>query len=288
MAAADPGYLYDLLRKLGLTDFGARTGEFLLVRPVKVLLIVAIAALVSRLATRWIRGSIRSLQLRAPLLAGTARSEQRAATIAEVLGSLVRVVVWSVAVLIVFDQLGINLAPLLAGAGIAGIAIGFGAQSLVKDVISGLFILVEDQYGVGDAVDLGDVAGAVEDVNLRVTRLRAADGRVWFVPNGEIRRVGNGSLGWSCAMVDVVLPRTAEVAATLDAAAREVSALAGDDRWAGRILEPPEVLGVEALTVDAMTVRVSVKTPPQQQAAVARAIRTRLASLPSLGSAAPG
>jgi small conductance mechanosensitive channel len=115
------------------------------------------------------------------------------------MASFVRAAVWGVALLVVFDQLGINLAPLLAGAGIVGLALGFGAQALVRDVIAGLFILVEDQYGVGDVIDLGDVGGEVEEVNLRVTRLRAPDGKVWFVPNGEIRKVGNASMPTSGA-----------------------------------------------------------------------------------------
>lgn len=190
----DTGYLYDLLRKVGLSDFGARTGEFLLVRPLKVVLVALAATLASRLGTRAIRRAVASFHARTPLLAESPRAQQRARTIAGVLASFVRAAVWGVALLVVFDQLGINLAPLLAGAGIVGLAIGFGAQALVRDVISGLFILVEDQYGVGDVIDLGDVGGEVEEVNLRVTRLRAPDGKVWFVPNGEVRKVGNASM----------------------------------------------------------------------------------------------
>lgn len=191
---ADTGYLYDLLRKIGLSDFGARTGEFLLVRPLKVAMVLLVATVTSRLGARWCRRTVRTFHARTPLLAGSARAQQRAATIGEVLASLVRILVWAVAVLIVFDELGINLAPLLAGAGIAGLAIGFGAQALVRDVIGGLFILVEDQFGVGDVIDVGDVRGTVEAVNLRVTKLRTDDGVMWFVPNGEIRKVGNASM----------------------------------------------------------------------------------------------
>lgn len=195
----DTGYLYDLLRKLGLSDFGARTGEFLLVRPLKVVLIALGAAVASRLGARAVRRAVASFHARTPLLAGSPRAQQRARTIADVLASFLRAAVWAVALLVVFDQLGINLAPLLAGAGIVGLAIGFGAQALVRDVISGLFILVEDQYGVGDVIELGDVSGTVEEVNLRVTRLRSSNGTVWFVPNGEVRKVGNASMPASAA-----------------------------------------------------------------------------------------
>ena len=189
------GYLYELLRKVGLSDFQAGTFEFLLVRPLKILLIVVAVVVLARLGSRAIRRFVLGIHARSPLLATSARAEQRAATISHALSSFVRGVVWVVGGLLVLDQIGLNLAPLLAGAGIAGVAIGFGAQSLVRDYLSGLFILLEDQYGVGDNVNVGtNAVGRVEDVNLRVTRVRSADGVVWFVPNGEIRTVGNASM----------------------------------------------------------------------------------------------
>src|SRR3954467_8290144 len=190
------GYLYDLFRKLGLTDFGASTGEFLLEKPARILLILLAAWIAGRIAVRGTRRFVSSLHRRGARRLLTGRSDQRMATIADALASLVRVIVWVVAALLILAKVNVNLAPLLAGAGIAGIALGFGAQSLVKDYISGLFILVEDQYGVGDVIEINATSGTVEEVNLRVTRLRAVDGKVWFVPNGEIRQVGNGSLEW--------------------------------------------------------------------------------------------
>lgn len=190
------GYLFELLRKLGLSEFAAETVSFLLVRPLKMAGIVVAAVVLSRLGGRFVRRFVRDFHTRASLLSGSARAEQRAGTISHALASLWRVVVWVVAGLLVLDQVGVNLAPLLAGAGIAGIAIGFGAQSLVRDYLSGMLILLEDQYGVGDSVNVGaNATGTVEDVNLRVTRVRSADGIVWFVPNGEIRTVGNASMG---------------------------------------------------------------------------------------------
>lgn len=277
--AADGDYVYDLLVEIGLSDFAARTVEVFVVRPFWIVAVLVAAAVTSRLAARWIARSINSLHTRAPLLGSTVRAEQRAATICDVLSSAARVVIWAVAVLIVFDQLDVNLAPLLAGAGIAGVALGFGAQSLVRDVISGLFILIEDQYGVGDVVELGDTTGTVEEVNLRVTRLRSVDGQVWFVPNGEIRKVGNASLGWSRAVVDVPLPVAGDLAATIERVRDEVAALVDADAWRGAVDGEPEVWGVETLTADTATVRVAVRTQPQQQVALARAIRQRLAGL---------
>ena len=282
------GYLYELLRELGLGDFGARTGEFLLVRPLKVVAVAVVAMLATRIAARAISRSLQSLHTRAPLLGGSARSERRAETITDVLVSTARVIIWSIAMLVIFDQLGINLAPLLAGAGIAGIALGFGAQTLVRDVISGLFILVEDQYGVGDTVELGDTVGTVEEVNLRVTRVRSVDGKVWFVPNGEVRRVGNASREWSRAVIDVPVPVGADVGAAVARIRDEAAALAASPEFVDVVDGEPEVWGVEALTAESVTVRVAVRTAPQQQARVARALRARVVDLLVKPSAAAG
>ena len=270
------GYFYDLLRKLGLSDFGARTGEFILDKPVRILLTLLVAWIIIRVAGSAMRRFALTLSRRAPSRLLGARAEQRAKTITDALVSLLKVVVWTIAGLIVLDVVGVNLAPLLAGAGIVGIAVGFGAQSLVKDVISGLFILVEDQYGVGDVVDLGDATGTVEDINLRVTRLRAGDGTVFFVPNGEIKKVGNASMEWSRALLDVTVSADADADAVTAAIAEEAAAYAADPDARGLVLDEPEVWGVLTMTPDAMTIRVVVRTAPRQQWLVARELRRRL------------
>ena len=270
------GYVYELLRKVGLTEFGARTGEFLLLRPLKIILILVVAMLVARLAARTTRKFIRTGYHRAPVRPQTARAAQRGETIGEVAASVVRGAVMAVALLMVLDQLGVNLAPLIAGAGIAGLAIGFGAQSLVKDVITGLFIIMEDQYGVGDVVTLGTATGTVEDVSLRVTRLRATDGTVWFVPNGEIRQVGNSSMEWSRALIDVLISYDADVEAASAAILDEANKVDADPAWKDAVLEPPELWGVQAMDKDGITIRLVVKTAPRQQYAVARELRGRI------------
>src|SRR4051812_16634477 len=151
-----------------------------------------------------------------------ARRSQRAETIGAVVRSIVTITIWSVAVLTVLEILGVNLGPLIAGAGIAGVALGFGAQSLVKDFLTGMFMLMEDQYGVGDVIDTGvagggsTVTGTVEGVSLRTTRLRDVDGVVWHIPNGTILRVGNKSQQWSRAVVDVPVAFQADIAAATD------------------------------------------------------------------------
>ena len=121
------------------------------------------------------------------------RRAQRAATVSSVLRNVVSIIVWSIAVLIVLGELGADLAPLIASAGVAGVALAFGTQSIVRDYLAGLFVVLEDQYGVGDEIEAGTVTGTVEWVSLRMTRIRAADGVAWYVPNGELKAVGNRS-----------------------------------------------------------------------------------------------
>jgi small-conductance mechanosensitive channel len=271
------GYLYDFLRKLGMTDFGASTGEFLLARPARILLILVGAWIFVRVAVRAIRRFAASVQRRTPSRLLSVRAEQRVATIGDALTSLARLVIWAVALLLILAEFDVNLAPLLAGAGIAGIAVGFGAQSLVRDYISGLLILVEDQYGVGDVVNLGDAMGTVEDLNLRVTRVRAVDGTVYFVPNGEIRKVGNSSMEWSRALIDTTVGTDADATAVAAAIGDEAAQLAADPRFRDVILDEPEVWGVQTMTADGVTIRLTVKTAPRQQWLVARELRTRIA-----------
>ena len=276
MSNGDHGYIYELLRKLGLSTFQASTGEFLLVRPLKIVLILVAALLLARIASRALRRVIGTAQRRSPLRAASPRAEQRADTVADVIGSIVRLAILALAFLMALGQLGLNLAPLIAGAGIAGVAIGFGAQSLVKDFLAGLFILLEDQYGVGDSIDLGDgIIGVVEEVNLRTTRLRAGDGTVFFVPNGEIKRVGNASMDFSRAVVDVPIGKDADVMASL-AAINDVARALGEE-WSDRITEAPQMVGVQnILAVEGPVVRVTATTSAGEQFAVARELRARI------------
>jgi small conductance mechanosensitive channel len=245
-------------------------------RSAKIALILVLALVFLRLGTRVTGRSIRSLGTRSPLREASPRVEQRAETLAGVAISMVRIVVWSVALLLVLEECGLNLGPLLAGASIVGVAVGFGAQSLVKDFFSGFFILVEDQYAVGDSITIADQTGTVEEINLRVTRIRATDGTVWFVPNGEIRKVGNSTKEWARAIVDVIVPLKADLATATTVIGEEVAAVAADPAWADSVLEPPEILGVNAMGVDNVTVRVSTKTTPAQRLPLAREMRSRI------------
>ncbi|MEW2327790.1 mechanosensitive ion channel family protein [Micromonospora chersina] len=204
------------------------------------------------------------------------RRRQRAEAIGSVLRSMVTAFIFGIALLMVLKEFSFDLAPLLASAGIAGVALGFGAQSLVKDLIAGLFMLIEDQYGVGDTVDLGEATGVVEAVGLRVTTVRDGRGVLWYIRNGEIIRVGNKSQGWALVVVDLPIgfAGTEEATAVLRTAAASVAL---DPELSPQIVEEPEVLGVEQMTVDGAVIRTVVKTTADGQFAVGRELRRRLA-----------
>ena len=226
----------------------------------------------------------------------SARRAQRAKTMADVLGRLANAVIWGIAVLVVLGELGINLAPLIAGAGVLGIALGFGAQSLVRDFLSGFFMLVEDQFGVGDVIDVGGavggsgggVAGTVEGVSLRTTRLRDVEGVVWHVPNGEIKRVGNKSQQWSRALLDIEVDRDTDISNAIEVIKHTADAMWNDDGWRDSILSEPDVWGLEELGAQSMKIRLVVQTLPLEQWRVARELRARIkAALDAAGIETP-
>ncbi len=270
------GYLYNLFIKLGLTDFAARTAEFVILKPAKILFIVVLAVVASRLAARVTRRSISSLATRAPIEARSERALKRASALASTASGIARVVVWAIAIPLLLSVFNLNLGPFIAGATVIGAALGFGAQSLVKDLLAGLMILSEDQYAVGDRIALDDTGGIVEDVNLLRTRVRADDGKVWFIANGEVRKVANASLGWLRATVDLELPYETDLDAAVAAASSEAGAMAREPEWENAILAPPEAYGAR-VKVKGVTVRVTAKTRPAVSATVGRALLERVA-----------
>jgi small conductance mechanosensitive channel len=192
------------------------------------------------------------------------------------LKSIISAVVFTVLVIMVLAELGYNIAPILAGAGVLGVAVGFGSQSLVKDFLSGVFMLVEDQYGVGDVVDLGSATGTVEAVSLRVTRLRDVDGTVWYVRNGEILRVGNMSQNWARTVLDIPVDYSEDLVHVREVLTEVAHNLWIDDEYQKVIIEEPEVWGVQSLDADSVVVRVTLKTAPMEQWNVAREMRERV------------
>ncbi|MEU4525465.1 mechanosensitive ion channel domain-containing protein [Amycolatopsis sp. NPDC024027] len=280
--------VYDVTNNLWL----AGSANWLITKPVKILMIIVIAFLVRLILRRLINrvttlpktggklpSLLRPLRERAPEVLGSAvieRRRQRAMTIGSVLKSMATFLVYGLAFILVLGELGINLGPIIASAGIIGVAIGFGAQNLVKDFLSGIFMMVEDQYGVGDVVDVGEASGTVESVGLRITTLRDVKGTVWYVRNGEVLRVGNSSQGFAVALVDVPLGYTADVERAAAVLAAAASTATESDALKDNILEPPEMLGVESVTPEGLQLRLTVKVRPGKQWAVQRALRGQL------------
>ncbi len=271
-------------------------------KPFRVLMILVIAYLLVRISRLLIRRVVKRLsrdetadqiaKLRrrtgvALLDTGpvpSLRRALRAETIGAVLRSLIAALIWATAIVMILNALSVNLAAIGIGASIIGVAVGFGSQSLVRDFISGLFMLVEDQYGVGDVIDTGMATGVVEGVSLRTTRLRDDEGIVWHVPNGEIRRVGNKSQQWARALLDIAVAYDSDLEVAQDAIQTAADVLSEDEEFGPLIVGPPEVLGVQEITNDQVLMRLRVKTKPLEQWKVARELRVRVkAALDDVG-----
>lgn len=201
------------------------------------------------------------------------RQAQRAQTVGSVLRSVVTIVIWTIAILMIISELGFNIAPVIASAGIAGVALSFGAQSLVKDYLAGISIVAEDQLGIGDVVDLGEASGTVESVGLRVTQVRDVEGTLWHVRNGEILRVGNKSQGWARTIVDVPVPYNSNIEEVTDLLLHAARRVKKETEIGRSIRGKPEVWGIEEMTGEYLTLRIAVRTAPLQQWDVARILR---------------
>jgi len=203
------------------------------------------------------------------------RRAQRAETTGSVLRSVTSLVIYGIAALTIMAEVGVPLGPLLASAGVGGVALGFGAQSLVKDFLSGIFMIIEDQYGVGDVIDTGDMMGTVEEVSLRVTRVRDFEGVVWYLRNGEILRIGNRSQGWSTAMIDIPIAYDQPVDTAISALEQVAEEMDAAPEWHKLLLEPPAVGGVQSVAAGEINLRVTAKCVPMQQYGVTRELRRR-------------
>jgi len=277
-----------------IIDHGETAGKVLLYIAIAIVAWI-IGRLVIRAATRGIRTGIsrgdrraRRLLLKAnlPLPERTVDDEleevrriQRAQTIGSVLRSVLTLAVVSITVIAILGVYNVNVGGIVAAVGIVGVALGFGAQSLVKDLLSGMFMLIEDQYGVGDVIDVGPASGLVEHVGLRSTRLRSLDGTVWFVPNGEIQRVGNMSQLYSRAKIEVRFAFDVDVDAARQAMLDAAEMARGDEAIADSIIGDPEVAGIEALDYNSVTLRLLLQTKPITQWGVMRAIRQNMRDL---------
>jgi small-conductance mechanosensitive channel len=285
-------YLCSRVLELTGNQWLANSSYVIIVKPLRIIGIILVAMLlrwalhraIQRLTTTTTRASMPALLKPLKEKSGGVAEEgqfiperrrQRAEAIGSVLRSFITATVFTLAALLVFGELGFNLAPLLASAGIVGVALGFGAQSLVKDLLAGLFMLLEDQYGVGDTVDLGEATGVVETVGLRITTVRDGRGVLWYIRNGEIVRVGNKSQGWAMVVIDIPIGfvNSEQAIAVMRVAAQEVSE---HPEHQTEFLEPPDVVGVEQLTVDGATIRTIAKTTADGQVVVQRELQRAL------------
>ena len=271
----------------------ATAADWLLDRPIRIALILLLAWVVTRVIKKAIvrftkRILTASNDFRFQKLRDTAqgmllddkeraRAEARAETLGHVLRSVAVAVVWGFAGLVMLGEVGVNLGPLIAGAGIGGVALGFGAQSIVKDFLSGLFMLIEDHYGVGDVIDLNFATGTVEQVSLRSTTIRDLKGTVWHIPNGQITRIGNYSQLWSRALIDIEVPYDTDLRSAIDVIQRTSQELWEDPEWRkDKLEERPDVWGVQQLSKSGIVLRVAAKTEPSAQWSVERELRLRL------------
>ncbi|MGK5733071.1 mechanosensitive ion channel family protein [Streptomyces sp. URMC 124] len=251
----------------------------------RIILIVVIAVVMRSLIRRAITKLIARMNRTASAVDGTAlggllvnaeRRRQRSEAIGSVLRSVASFLIMGTAALTVLSVLKINLAPLLASAGVAGVAIGFGARNLVTDFLSGVFMILEDQYGVGDTIDAGVASGEVIEVGLRVTKLRGTDGEIWYVRNGEVKRIGNLSQGWATAGVDVQIRSDEDLDRVREIITRTGEDMQKSEPWTERLWEPVEVLGLSAVYLDSVVIRVSAKTMPGKALGVERELRWRI------------
>ena len=204
------------------------------------------------------------------------RSSQRTRTLGAVLRSIVSVTVYGVALMMSLGEFDVNLGPLIAGAGIVGVAVGFGAQSLVKDFLSGVFMLLEDQYGVGDVIDVGDTTGVVEEVKLRSTQVRDLNGTLWHIPNGSIRRVANMSQDWGRAVLDVDVAYDTDIASAMAVIKQVADSVWHEQLPNATIIEEPTIAGIQKFGESAITIRLMAKTEPGEHWAATREMRGRL------------
>lgn len=281
-----------LVDNLALSDFSA---TWLIHKPIAIAVIVVLAVglrlLIHRAIDRLTREPdpekppmlLRPLRERAPEKARSLsnatmleRRNQRARTIGSVLKSSTSMTILTIGAVEVLAQLGVNIAPILASAGIVGVALGFGAQNLVKDFLSGIFMILEDQYGVGDIIDLGEASGTVEAVGLRVTTLRDYQGTVWYFRNGAVARVGNKSQDFAVAVVELPLAHSADVDLASGVALQAAQQSLAEGALHAEVLGAPEVAGVSKVTADTVTLRVTVTVRPGRQWGVERALNQHI------------
>ena len=274
-AVEGSGWLYDLLTRAGVDHGTAKTVTDLIVRPVAIVVVLIVAIVVARLGSKTLRRILQRFADQATSRSGSSRTGARMSTMSALAANLWRFFVFIVAVAIILGIVGIDLTPLLASATIIGATLGFGAQLIVRDYFSGFLLTLEDQYGIGDNISVEGISGVVEDLTLRVTRVRGVDGTVYFIANGDIRQLANTSRGFAHAVVDLTLPGTSardlpRARQIIEQSARQV---ADSEPFAGHTTEPPALVTFLDSTETTLTLRVMLHSVPSQRDALTRALR---------------
>lgn len=270
-----------------LGDWFRVNGHIIVSDSVSIVLIIVAALVIRKVTLTFINRAVEKAAARAAtkpgrflegsLLMGAERRHQRTRALGSVLRSVASFAILAIATLMVIDVLKIPTGPILASVGVLSAAIGFGARDMVTDLLSGVMMILEDQYGVGDFIDAGDAKGTVEDVALRVTQLRDVDGVVWYVRNGTVKRIGNLSQGHSRAVVDIPVAYSEDTARVRELMIETANELFADMQWKDRFLEEaPTIAGIESMDGNHLMMRVSVRTAPQKSFEVARELRQRL------------
>ncbi|MDE0170422.1 MAG: mechanosensitive ion channel family protein [bacterium] len=302
---ADSGAVCRLIFDMTGNSSAARIAEFA-ARPIKALIILVVAWVVNRIVRRWVDhivegwlerrseaeeqarrkseevsdrlDDLREAALRRArlLVDQQERSGQRTRTLGAVLRSIASFTIYGLAVMMALAEFDVNLGPLIAGAGLVGVAVGFGSQALVRDFLSGVFMLLEDQYGVGDVVDVGDTVGVVEEVKLRSTQVRDINGTLWHIPNGSIRRVANMSQDWGQTVLDVEVAYDTDIEAATAVIKEVADGLWREQMPNATIIQEPTIAGVQGFGESAITIRLTARTEPGEHWATARELRARL------------
>ncbi|HUY07088.1 MAG TPA: mechanosensitive ion channel family protein [Acidimicrobiales bacterium] len=270
IARQSSGYLYDFFHALGLSKTTSTHLQSALTKPTAVILLLAGTILLARLGGRAIRKTLGRVRRRVAQT-DPARAS-RIDTVSRIVANIWRVIIDAIGIFVILSVAGLNLTPFLAGATIIGATIGFGAQSLVRDFLSGFLMLIEDQYRIGDVVTINEISGRVDEVSLRITRLRDADGTEWYIPNGQILKVGNKARHWSRAIVKAQIAVNVDIAeatALLDDAMQKA---VKEPALEGKLVSEPKVLGVSNVTTNAITIDIEIRTQPLAELVVERAL----------------
>ncbi len=284
------GWLYHLLVKAGVSPDTASSITDLVIRPLSILIVALLALAVAHVGAKAIRRVLERVANQTAARSGSQRAGARVTTMSGLVANVWRLFVFVVAGSIVLGMLGINLTPLLASATIIGATLGFGAQQIVRDYFSGIIMTMENQYNVGDTVTVGAATGVIEEMTMRLTRFRGADGTVYVIPNGDIRLIGNRSRGWAKAVVDLALPGSAatDLDGTRQVVEEAAERVAARPEFSAHCTGRPQVIGVAGADATTFILRIALPTVPQERDAVARALREEAVSALASAGLWPG